>query len=418
VSKSETSGYRLKLATALIGLVYFVQILTPFRLDNDSVVYLRMGVDIAGGHVPTGNGLPFGYPYFTGTLDRLGIRWSFLFVAANCIFLAAGLASIWYLFVRNKPARNWWIIVLTMLCYVPIKYVTLSLPDPMFFGTSLVTLALLTRAWSSAGSERFTLLTVSALLIGVSMAIRIVGIALIPPFAMCCCFRPDPRGVPVIRGRARNWLLGAGGFAAAGFIAAAAVGQSLVTYRSDAALRYLTTQVWLFELQHAANLVVNTGELLINLPFFRFKAFGEYFFWAGTAILAMLVIGVKFERPKTPAGVYLLTFLAILVMWPYNSSRLWLPIIPLLIAYLMSAQLRFAPTRAGRIALKLCLIWYVFAGTVALAYTTRITFSGANFQREYGVSGGMATPDKNTGWINEEHNQHVRELMRRYRNPF
>ncbi len=215
MQKSETSGNRLRLAVGAIGIVYLLQILTPFRLDNDSVVYLRLGIDIASGTWPQRAGLPLGYPIFTGTLDRLGIHWSFVFVLANCIFFAAGLNALWYVFVRGRPESSWWIIVIAMLCYLPIKFVTMSLPETLFFGTSLTTLALLSEAWVSTGSRRFALLCASVVMIGVSIAVRLVGCALIPPLVMCCCFRPSqgakldtrhfrPRwGGPDCRGRVR-----------------------------------------------------------------------------------------------------------------------------------------------------------------------------------------------------------------------
>lgn len=52
----------------------------------------------------------------------------------------------------------------------------------------------------------------------------------------------------------------------------------------------------------------------------------------GISLVAVVVAFRNVRAPLNPARVYLLTYVMILAVWPGPSSRLWMPIIPLIVA--------------------------------------------------------------------------------------
>jgi hypothetical protein len=160
------------------------------------------------------------------------------------------------------------------------------------------------------------------------------------------------------------------------------------------------------------------GAVFLNIPWTQFRAYSTWWTVAGLAGVALILTAVRVKLPRTPAGVYLMSFIAILLLWPYTTLRLWMPIIPLIIGYLGSAQLRFKAGIGWRCFMIVYVAWFAIAGLAALAYTTRITLSGDDFAKLYGQAGGMSAPDRATGRIDTLHNRRVLDLMNRYGNPF
>ncbi len=123
---------------------------------------------------------------------------------------------------------------------------------------------------------------------------------------------------------------------------------------------------------HLRGMMVVIGELVSNLPYSRFRMYRVGFMALGIGATLVVLAGLRVRLPRTPAGVYLGSFLALLFIWPYEA---------------------------------------------ALAYTSRITLSGDDFSQAYGRAGGLSAPDS-TGRVDTLHNAHARALMKRYARPF
>lgn len=143
---------------AVLGALYLLQALSPLRLDNDSVVYLRMATSLVDGMPLDGTGLPPGYPALIGILDMLGVGFPFVFVLANVAFIAIGLVAIQYLFDKPESGRRSWVVPLTMLAVPVVKYLPMPLPESMFFGLSLSAVAVMTAATRRKDGGRARLL--------------------------------------------------------------------------------------------------------------------------------------------------------------------------------------------------------------------------------------------------------------------
>ncbi|MBA2708582.1 MAG: hypothetical protein H0U59_12330 [Gemmatimonadaceae bacterium] len=167
---------------ALFGLaaLYLLQTITPLRLDNDSVAYLDITVSLVEGTARPETGLPLGYPAYASLLDRFGIASSISLVLSNCLFLATGLASVWHMLGSRHEARRRWTVAIALLAVPVVRSIAMPLPEPMFFGVSLLALAVMTAADDFDGAKRLQLLLMAIVLTAIAITTRLVGFALVP----------------------------------------------------------------------------------------------------------------------------------------------------------------------------------------------------------------------------------------------
>lgn len=404
------------LALAAVAVIYLIQSLSPLRLDNDSVVYLRIGRALADGVTPPPMGLPKGYPAIVAILDRAHLANSITFVVVNCLFIFLGLASLWHIIGPKHDRARKWVVILATLSYPIIRALEMPLPEPAYFGISLAAVATMCEAHAAHGGRRTRLLLGALALTAISITLRLVGLALMPAFLWTLFSRAGFRHVASRMESAERWLailcvlvLPVG--------IAVMLDESFHKYSREGTLLYLGTNGAHHLLTHARAVVGTFGVLVLNLPGGKVHLNRLVFLETGVFALVCILLAVRVRKPLTPVGWYLATFVTMLVLWPYDAVRLWVPIIPLMMAAVSTSTLRFSPSRGSRIIFGAYLAFFCATGIVALTYTTRITFSGQNFAKVYGRAGGMATPD-NRGWINQEHNEFARQLMKRYGRPF
>jgi len=174
----------------------------------------------------------------------------------------------------------------------------------------------------------------------------------------------------------------------------------LILFRNPTVLEYVSHPRYWYVLGGLESPVVSRidgmltgfGELVANVPYSRFHSLRHGFTAAGLVALVALVLARPRPMRVGPADIYLVVYLAILSVWPYDSPRLWMPIAPLIVAHVVSTLDRVQKHRAGRFFVPAYAAWFCAAGILALAYTSRISLSGDNFARLYGTDGGMATP--------------------------
>ena len=104
--------------------------------------------------------------------------------------------------------------------------------------------------------------------------------------------------------------------------------------------------------------------------------------WMGLLLFLLTLFGLATKRRKiSPSEVFLACYMGILFVWPYYDARFWLPVIPLLIAYLVLAVKRL---RFSKAVITIYCITFATLGFGAIAYSTRITFAGSKFPDRYG----------------------------------
>jgi hypothetical protein len=136
------------------------------------------------------------------------------------------------------------------------------------------------------------------------------------------------------------------------------------------------------------------------------------------AIIACVVgIWVKRDRPDSLL-FYLLGFGCIVFAYPWNDARLWLPVLPFLMGYVLLGLRRMVSPGILRPLLVVYCSLFCMLGLLALAFSTRLTFAGARFPDIYG-DGNFRDAYKivlrgETPKNSEDVNQDALYLLRRY----
>lgn len=378
---------------ALFGLsaLYLLQTVSPLRLDSDAVDYLSTGAAIADGRALPKVLFPPGFPAIISLLDRAGLGSSFFFILLNCVCLGLGLWATWRILADYSLRLRMWTVVATLLVISVVKSVASPLPEAAFFGTSLLSLAAASAALSARGRKRLLLFAASFAVAGFAISIRLVGVALIPALLWACL--SAVHGARSARS-SRRWPT-----TATTLLVLALVAVVLILSRTSTFNYYLMHPRYWYLMGGLSSpvggriygMLTGLGELIINLPLSRFHSLRPVF--AGAGLLAFITLVLARTRPAhlNLAAVYLLFYLAILAVWPYDSPRLWMPIVPLIAAQVVSTLDRLRTIRHVRLFVAMYAGWFALTGLLALAYTSRISLSGDDFPRLYGRSGGMAT---------------------------
>jgi hypothetical protein len=384
----------LALALASVGLVYLIQAATPLRLDDDAVDYLNAATVLVDGHPLPGRPatIPLGFPTVIAALDRAGAGSSFWFVIANCFFIAVGLVSCWHLLKPLQTRSRQWVCLLTLLMVPVVKSVPIALPEAAFFGTSLLALGAISSVRVATSRRRSTILLLAVLLTAIATSMRIVGLALVPVLIWNGFLASRNETARMSDRRLLLW---------SALPVAAVIGVLLIlVVRSNAfALYSINLQDYyshrtiLAQLSRRASLAVSDlGEVGLNLPFSRFRDWRLLFIIAGIFFGGLLWLALKKPAKAPAARMYLLVYLLGLVVWPDPSTRLWMPIIPLLIAEIITLLDGMRGPIWSLIA-GAYVAWIGITGVVALAYTTRISLSGSEFSNVYGLNGGMPSAE-------------------------
>ena len=387
---------------AALGAFYLIQIATPLRLDDDSVDYLRVAAAITDGlPVPT-LPIPLGYSRMLSVLERIGVATSATFVIVNCLFILIGLYSVWKLTEYSARAREFAVLG-TLLTIPVIKSAVIALPDAGFFGVSLLAVWCLSSADDRNRIERYALIALAALLTIAAISLRYAGIALIPALAWSLFRRSTRRE------------LAAFAFLALVFVAIALTSRIFSMYVSQARGYYSVGPGQL--LDRAMVVVRSFGEVMVNVPFSRLRTGGALFVAAGIVFAAILSTLLRM-RAITPARIYVVSYLLLLIVWPFPTPRLWMPMIPLIFVEAAEGFVRVHRSRWMTVAAGTYASWLALTGVAALAFTTRISLSGEKFPQMYGRSGGMADPRINHGDRSfsrvQFYNLEARKILARY----
>lgn len=377
-------------ALAIVSIVYLVQIATPLRLINDGVDYLLQASSAIDGHGFLIHGersmRPPGYPALIFLLAKVGLGTSWAIVALNCFLLGIGCGASYVVlreslgFPRDVAQC---ILVLTLLSFVMIRNVTYPLSDVCFFGTSVPAVLILRKTEGESGSRRLWRLLLLLPLIFLCIELRTIGIALIPAFLWAAIGgAPGARKIyPVVK-RHR-------------FIAFAILLAALLMIGKV----FLNSRYWLFNspiflrrgffqsiVTNVAFETTEWGEMAANVPASRLPgALGFPLRILGLFAIFTFAVGIwsKRDRPDSQ-WLYTLGFAAIVFAYPWNDARLWLPVLPFLMGYVLLGLRRMMARTTLRPLLVAYGTFFCLLGVLALGYSTRLTFAGARFPELYG----------------------------------
>jgi len=207
-----------------------------------------------------------------------------------------------------------------------------------------------------------------------AIAIRRVGVALVPPLVYVAWteWRADTTGRRIAWASSALLLAVAATWAVA---RTSTLSDASYIYRQEGAAR-LFGEIPFFR-------VKELGELLLNVPAAKLSFVPLAWFFAAGVIAATLVIGgayiVVTTRGVDAIDIYFVVCAAILSIWPTDDARFFMPVLPVLAAYAIVAMRRLMPRLVTA-----CACAFFCAGIAALAYSTWLTFSDARFPDRYG----------------------------------
>jgi hypothetical protein len=406
---------------------YLLQLTSPLRTNTDATVFLDLASSASDGNgfllagKPTH--FPIGYPMILAGLDRAGLACSASFIALNLVALAVGMAATSYVLGRSFRLGSEPLVIiscLTLLSWVYVKHVTLPLSDLPYFGLAQSCLALLT--WSSGRSLRSRLVGtgLAVLLAGAAIAVRTVGIALLPALVLACLPADSVRRGWAIatrhRGRGLALVLGL-------FVLLASVSPIIMRTRYfEEFLERWHDSVGLGEL--VSYKLSDWGEIVFNTSAAKLPDRIRWVVGLAGALVPISVCWGMRQRDQIAAiDAYAISYFAILLVWPYQDARFWIPVLPIILGYVALGWERLRTVAAVRWAVPAYLAAFSVLGVVALAYSTWISVEHDRFPDRFagGVYRGSYRaawkPDSSTGDSGAAVDPQIVRLVQRYSRP-
>jgi hypothetical protein len=415
------------LALGLLWGAYLVQLASPLRTNTDATQFLDLAASASDGAGFVVDGKPShfppGYPLVLAALDRAGLACSASFIGLNLLALAVGLVATAYILHRSLGFGTLALLGianLTMLCWVLIKHVTLPLSDIPYFGLAQACVALLTWAIDQPRNQRIAGLGLAILVALAAISVRTVGISLLPAIV----FASLPIGLVERCGElARRRRAGGVGIALA-LIGGAVIACPLIV-RTQYFANFLAAWFETYGLDDLAGAKLSDwGELVVNTSAAKLPAsLRGGVAAAGLLVPILLVLGARQRRRLAPVDVYTASYLAILLVWPYQDARFWIPLFPVFLGYAWLALARFTEYRVVRWAGLTYLTAFSLLGVVALAYSSWISLAHDRFPERF--AGGVYGGSYHAAWSPKATpvNQHARvdpqivRLVQRYSRP-
>jgi len=417
---------------AFLAACYLAQIFTPLRLNDDAVTLLSEAESVAhnNGFLVQGQSTlyPPGYPALLASLLRMGVAHSWVILTLNAGFLFLGLFALRYVLTLAFFRDQRYILTIyaaSLLSFVFIIFFTLPLTDVPFFCVAMCCLAAMEHTVRLRVGGRFWrwLLVAGILLLG-SLAVRRVGLALIPAFLWMVISLPAVKTY-LKGGSRRRAVFAIGSLALFAIVVigwtAVNLNVSLRDFRSTVHGRTLAYTAWSI----IGYRLTELGQIAANVPLHTLPEFAQHVLpWVGALFLTTVIAGLFLKR-KTfgPTDAFAVGYLAILFAWPMSNPRLWLPMIPLLISYCTLA-IAHVVARHHRVPAKLVAVYvavYTVMGLDWLASSTMITFSSSAFltmyvpQNQYAPTYCAVLGTCKSGFDPSAVDQNVAHLLRLYK---
>ncbi len=376
----------LILALAILSLI---QIPTPLRLNYDSVHLLGVGENLAegGGFLDHGQRpvFPPGFPLVVAALLKTGLIPPPALAVFNISMLAVGLLALRRILLRRfdmDDVTALGVDCLFLLSVVVIKHAMIPLTDVPFFGISMAALASMERLRDlKLGWKLYIGCALALLLVCCATLVRTIGVALWPAWLWCVL---SNRSVRVQTARIPRKLIVAGAVLLLAVMAVVAWNLTLIL--RDYFLQLVGTQAWHHFLWRLAEFrLMEFGQLFLNLPKAVFPLESQWIVrLPGVLVLTAMATGFLSRRRNLgPADVYFGFYAMILAIWPHFDSRFWLPVLPLVVAYVFLGVKALPLPAAVRRWSPIVLTLYAIIGLASLAYSTQLTYSGRSFPNLY-----------------------------------
>jgi hypothetical protein len=379
---------------ALLAVCYLAQIFTPIRINDDAVTLLSEAESVAHneGFLLAGQKTlyPPGYPALLASLLRMGVAHTWVILSLNAVFLFVGLFALRYVLTLTFFRDQGYVLMvyaLSLLSFIFIIFFSLPLTDVPFFCVAMCCLASMEHTVRlTVGGRFWRWLAVDCFLLLGSIAVRRVGLALIPAFLWMIISHP------AVKRYLKDWSLRRSISAIGSLVFLVIVVTGWTADNLNVSLRDFRSTVHGQRLPYIASSIIGyrlteLGQIAANIPSHALpKPIQHVLPWVGLLTLTTVMVGLFLKRKSFgPSEVFVVGYLAIMFAWPMSNPRLWLPIIPLLIFYCTLAVAHIAARKYHLLAKLMAVYLTVYAvlGLDWLASSTMITFSRSAFLTMY-----------------------------------
>lgn len=383
--KQTPKKFDLLLLIALILIaIYVINCFTPLRLNNDTVRYLKIKEWIEAGRPPGDPAakefLPHGYVWFLLLLSRLHLATSFFFCLFQCCFL---LGSLWYIQKIFSPfVQLRQLIILCLLNWSMLKFVLTPLSEMQFLFFSSGAIYFFQLAESR---KKLLYLICTILYCAAAVFTRTIGILLPLAFLLTLLLKNTKAIKETVK---QNKYM---------FLAVSAAVLFLIFFSGTAGINgYLREHRSFFEplsrapvhfILHTLQIhLIDWSALLLNIPAPKIPLASSFhaiitiiFLAAAILSLCWLVRYLYFRKNTIPAAVkiYLPLYGLVVFCWPLSEPRLWVPVLPFVMAILLEAfpgRKQFSGIFVGTWRLI-----YLLLGIAAIGYYSYTSFNKKTF---------------------------------------
>lgn len=403
-TKERGLGMVLAMVLGLLVAAHCLQAFTPLRLNNDALLCMVMAdraVDsdlwiaeydrtMVSGSVA----LP-GYPTVVAGLMRMGLGQSWALVLFNQLCLLSGIAAAMRICIDWGLSRRESMVVAigTLLSWIIIKHAALPLTEMMFFALAMNSVMFAQRAAKRGeGRNWIAAWFAAAILAGLAMCTRIIGVALIPALAVALVFPNGAAWGAIERLMARKLVVAS---VIVGLLAVAAATiwlSSETDYGVEFTKRHRELGgIFAAIVTQCEMRLYELGLAGLNLPASAVPArMAAAVYVAGACVGGLLGLGLwRIRRHADSALMFLSAYFVILIAWPFLDPRFLLHAVPLGIACIMIAWRSFNVGKLSRLIGWGWVCGYVGLGVAALVMTTRVTFSDDKFPESYNHGGQL-----------------------------
>jgi hypothetical protein len=386
--KSGKTPVILKLALAALLILYALQLHSPLRINTDAAVILRLAADLTDGTPYMMLGArpiyPIGVPLTYSLMDRAHIATPFGFALLNFTCIGLAMIATWIIcrLMRIPPIQRAAIVLISFSNYVLIKHSVIPLTDVPYFAVSLLCCAMLELFRERQGGEKTAAFLLSIFFAAASILTRRVGVTFIPAVLYALWPGANPRA------SFRHWL----GADKPRALSIVALLLAIVTVAAILSRRLFYVPDWRFGDSVTQALgrqlplrLSDFGELLLNFPSEKLGPLHPAVYAAGLLLAVLICTGLwRSRRNLRATHVYLMAYMAILIIWPFRDARFWIPVLPLVTLLVFQAVMPLCHFKTIRAVTAVYLAFYALTALAAMAYTTRLTFAAGRFPNVYG----------------------------------
>jgi hypothetical protein len=409
-----------------LSIFYLLQLASPLRLNTDAVVFLSLAESFINGHGFLYKGMPShfppGYPALLSLLDFVGLSYSWGFIAANIIFLAIGNIILFYICrkkLRFNKTYSYIVIILSLLSWVMIKHITLPLSDITFYGLSMGAIGALSYAETAENKYRKFFFVIGIFLACLAVTVRTIGIAIFVAIVFKTLYKKMQENKSSLFKllRTHKVLLIVLSVAMISTIIALIntryFEEGLKTYYDHGGFLRGILFIWV-------NRLLELGELSVNISIAKIpNIMIPIIMIIGLAFLGVIIYVFYYRQHNLIIlDFYVIAYLLIIFFWPYNDSRFWLPIVPLVISLVAIFMEKVSFSRLLTAGLCAYIMIFSLMGLAALGYSTRISLADSRFPDLYTNHEELRNTYRiflsNKDMAKELHGNEVLHLLRRF----